>query len=490
MFERNTRKKASWIDRILALLAVLNLALVAFDWSYVPWRDFYLRYLPEFTRWYGETFKGMEPHRDTEAYLATVAELEAAGLDAPESDDLLEELRDRSITLIDENPFEIADKSGTLEQIKNEMRDRMNLESSKEAFLGFWDEDYLEAVGPQEALAFFDDEIRPLVETNYYRGINEQGQPIDRFIILDLPFMLIFAADFLIRTLNISRKYRGTNWFDAMLWRWYDVPLFIPYWRWLRVMPALIRIQQSRLANLGPIRDRITRGLTASVAVEVTEVVVLRIIEQMQEVIQRKTLRRMIANPDPQRRYVDINGVNESELIAKKLTSLAIYQILPQLRPELEALIRHSVNSVLSQSPVYRGATHLPGFQEVSEQIGDRLVSELTATAYSGITSALEDEKGAELTQDLVEKFTATLRTELYQNATFDHIEDLLVDLLEELKINYIQDLSEKDLEALRQETHHRLYEITQGQQNNVVRPRPMRPRSLGNNDIVRVERR
>ena len=320
MFERKKKKQASWLDRILALLAVVNLTLVAFDWTYVPWRDFYLRYLPEFTWWYGETFKGMEPNRDTVAYLATVDELQEAGLDAPESEALLEELRDRSVAMVDENPFALAEKSGTLERIKNEMRDRMGLESSKAAFRNFWDADYLDAVGPGEALSFFDDDIRPLMETNFFRGINERGRPIDLFWRVDLPFMLIFAADFLIRTLGISRKYRGTNWFDAMLWRWYDVPLFIPHWRWLRILPTLIRIQQSRLANLEPIRDRVTRGLTASVAVEMTEVVVLRVIEQVQEVIQRKTLRRLVSSPDPQRRYVDINGVNESEMIAQKLT--------------------------------------------------------------------------------------------------------------------------------------------------------------------------
>ncbi|MBE9098974.1 hypothetical protein [Vacuolonema iberomarrocanum] len=479
MFERKKKKQASWLDRILALLAVVNLTLVAFDWTYVPWRDFYFRYLPEFTWWYGETFKGMEPNRDTVAYLAAVDALQDAGLDGPETEALLEELRDRSVAMVDENPFALAEKSGTLERIKNEMRDRMGLESSKEAFRNFWDADYLDAVGPGEALAFFDDDIRPLMETNFFRGINERGRPIDLFWRIDLPFMLVFAADFLIRTLGISRKYRGTNWFDAMLWRWYDVPLFIPQWRWLRILPTTIRIQQSRLANLEPIRDRVTRGLTASVAVEMTEVVVLRVIEQLQEVIQRKTLRRLVSSPDPQRRYVDINGVNESEMIAQKLTDLAVYRILPEMRPELEALIGHSVDSVLSQSPVYRGASNLPGFKEMSGQIGDRLVSELTETAYDSLKSALEDEKGAELTQDLVEKFTSTLRTELYQNATFDYIEDLLVDLLEELKINYVQDLSEKDLEALRQETHHRLYQMTQGQQQNVMQPRPMRSRSL-----------
>ncbi|NEQ26438.1 MAG: hypothetical protein F6K28_46890, partial [Microcoleus sp. SIO2G3] len=73
-----------------------------------------------------EQFKGIEPHRDTEAYLDAVNQLKQVELQSPQADRLLTELRSRSDQIIDENPFQAVDKSGTLERIKNRMRDHVS----------------------------------------------------------------------------------------------------------------------------------------------------------------------------------------------------------------------------------------------------------------------------------------------------------------------------------------------------------------------------
>lgn len=476
MFKRRSINPATAINKVLAALAVVNLGLVAFDWSYIPWRDFYLRYVPEFTQWYGAAFKGIEPHRDTDTYLEQVEVLQQAGLDGAETDEILADLRDRSIAIIDENPFAAADKTGALERIKNRMRDHMDEESSKDAFRRFWSESYLNEAGLEDELDYFDDDIRPLIETNYYRGFNNQGNLVDRFWLIDVPFVIIFASDFLVRTFLLSRRYKRTNWFDAMLWRWYDVPLFLPFWRWMRVLPTVLRIHESRLMNLSPIRDRISHGLAASFAIELTEVVVLRVIDQVQDLLSEKELVRWLLDPDNRRRYVDINGVDEAEAIARQLITLTVYQVLPNIRPEIEALIRYSVSCVLEQSPIYRNLTQVPGLKDIPNQIGEQLVSELTQTAYNTLTTALEKPEGLQLTRDLISRLGTTFRAELYENNTLESLENLVIDLLEELKVNYVQNLSEQDLETLRQETHHRFYEITQSHQL-AIRPDKMRPK-------------
>jgi hypothetical protein len=69
--------KRLWFERLMAIAALINLSLVAFDLSYIPWRDFYLQKLPRLTQWYGSNFKGIEPHRATNLYLQTVVALEA-----------------------------------------------------------------------------------------------------------------------------------------------------------------------------------------------------------------------------------------------------------------------------------------------------------------------------------------------------------------------------------------------------------------------------
>jgi len=476
MFKRKSIRPSSALNKVLAVLAMINLGLVAFDWSYIPWRDFYLRHVPEFTEWYGAAFKGIEPHRDTTEYLNLVETLQSQGLEGPEANAILADLRDRSVAMIDENPFETARKTGTLERIKNQMRDYMGEESAKDAFRRFWSASYLNQVGFERELAYFNEDVVPLMERNYFRGINERGDFIDRFWLIDVPFILVFAIDYLVRTLRLSLRYKGTNWFDTMLWRWYDIPLFLPFWRWLRVISTLVRIDESGLMNLSPIRNRVSHGLAASFAVEVTEVVVLRVIEQVQDMIRERDLTNWLLDPNQRRRYVDLNGVDEAEAIARQLVTLTVYQVLPHLRPDLEALVRYSVTCVLEQSPVYRNLTQVPGLKEIPNQIGDRLISDLTQTAYASLTTALEKPEGLQLTRNLIQRLGTTFRTELYENGTLENLENLVVDLLEELKVNYVQNLSEQDMESLRQDTHHRFYEITQSQQL-AIRPQPFHPK-------------
>ncbi|MEB3269610.1 MAG: hypothetical protein VKJ09_13785, partial [Leptolyngbya sp.] len=123
---RSAKVTALWFERIMALIALVNLVIVLFDSSYIRFRDLYLRFAPEFTIWYGEVFKGIEPDRTTSAYLETVDKLEEqvaqTGLQSIQAETLLAQLQEQSDILIDENPFEIAEKSGTLERIKNLMR--------------------------------------------------------------------------------------------------------------------------------------------------------------------------------------------------------------------------------------------------------------------------------------------------------------------------------------------------------------------------------
>ena len=86
----------------MAIAAAVNLGLVLFDLSYVPWRDFYQRNFPALNHLnipgftlipslpYGyDSIKGIEPHRETQNYLLTVNALKQqvtqTGLQSPQS---------------------------------------------------------------------------------------------------------------------------------------------------------------------------------------------------------------------------------------------------------------------------------------------------------------------------------------------------------------------------------------------------------------------
>lgn len=464
--EKRSKFKRLWFEKLMATIVLLNFILVLFDLSYVPWRDFYLTQMPEFTQWYGEQFKGMSPERFTVHYLDKVQALEdqvaLSGMRSPQVAALLEDLRTVSAQMIDEDPFQGAGKSGTLERIKHRMRERLNRDSAKEAFAIFWSQNYLTEAGWQTSIEFFNQDIRPLIATNYYRQIGFDGNPLDRFWQIDLWFVGLFALEFLARTVYLSRRYQGTSWLDAVIWRWYDLLLLLPFWRWLRIIPTIVRLNQSNLVNLDPINNRIIRSLVTGVAVEITEIVVVRIIDQVQDLIRQGEATRWLLSPDGGRRYIDINGINEIEVISGRLTHVLAYQVLPKIRPEVEAMLNHTVTTVLGSSPVYAGLQNLPGMKNWSQQLTQRLVSDLSESGYHAIITSLEDETGANLMKQLVARFAETFRSEIQQDDAVEELESLSIALLDEIKINYIKRVEAEDIEVL-QERKKELYGVTQG---------------------------
>lgn len=152
------KRRIIWFERLMAITAIVNLGLVFFDLSYIPWRDLYLRNFTKITQVY-DPIKGIERHRETENYLATVDALQKqvsqTRLQSSQVETKLEEMRRLSTEMIDSNPFAAVDKSGTLEKIKNRMRDRIGEKSSKQAFATFWSQSYLSQKGWNQEINFF-----------------------------------------------------------------------------------------------------------------------------------------------------------------------------------------------------------------------------------------------------------------------------------------------------------------------------------------------
>ena len=455
----------------MAAIAVINFALVLLDYSYIPLRDYYLQVVPGLTVTYGETIKGIVPHRTTEKYLQTVEAVAQSALANDIADPLLlASLRQQSRAMIDENPFAIADKTGTLERIKRRVTDYINatrpedqqLDSAKESFDIFWSPQFL----TPEAYLFFDKEIKPLIETNYYRNITApligtSGIPVNRFILIDISFIVLFSFDFFLRTIILSRRHAGTNWLDAMLWRWYDIPLLLPFWQGLRVIPVVIRINESGLLNLEPLRNRLTRGILANVAVELTEVVILRVIDQVQNMIRSGDLRQTVLETTSGDRYIDLNGVDELQLISQKLSSIFMNDVLPKAQPDIEALLQHIIKIALNQSPIYTQICNLPGMTDLSTQLSNQLATQLYETLQQSVVRIIADKEGAMLVQTLLTKVGTTFREEIKQEQGLAEMEALVGIWLEEVKINYVQRLAQEEFENLQEETK-KIYAITQ----------------------------
>ncbi|MDZ7956782.1 MAG: hypothetical protein RMY34_02550 [Aulosira sp. DedQUE10] len=453
---KSSKRPQLYFEKLMAITATVNLCLVFFNLSYVPWRDFYYRKLPQITQIY-DPIKGIEPHRETKSYLQTVTALEEqvsqTGLQSPQVQTKLEEISRLSTEMIDSNPFAAVGKSGTLEKIKNRMRDRVGQESAKQAFRTFWSQAYLSQKSWNQEINFFNQQIRPLISTNYYRRIGEDSELIDNFWLIDLPFVGLFALELLVRSFYIRRSHPGFSWLDAVLWRWYDLLLLLPFWRWLRIAPVLIRLDQARLVNLRPVWRQINQGIVANFAEEITEIVVVRVINQIQGSIQRGEFTRWLMQQENLRPYIDINNVNEVEAIAGLLVQTVVYQVLPKIQPEITAILRHNIDAVFQQVPMYRNLQTLPGLGEAQTQISDQLATQITTSLYNALVNAVQDPVGAKLTSQLVQSFSQALGAEFQNKHVLSEIQSLLFDFLEEVKLNYVQRLSQEDIDQILQQT-------------------------------------
>ena len=77
---------------------------------------------------------------------------------------------------------------------------------------------------------------------------------------------LLFLFDILLRTLRLKRRYPAIRWRDALLRRWIDLPLLLPFARLLRVVPVTERLSRAGLVQLEPLRAVISRGVVALLA--------------------------------------------------------------------------------------------------------------------------------------------------------------------------------------------------------------------------------
>ncbi|MBE9031919.1 hypothetical protein IQ266_19470 [filamentous cyanobacterium LEGE 11480] len=451
----------------MALIATANLGLVAFDMAYVPWRDFFLQRtihianvqiplpLPDVTPLY-DPIKGIEPHRDTKRYLQQVSDLEAAlqqdGIDSEPVAAQLEALAKSSVKMVETNPFAVAEKSGTLEKIKNRMRDRIygsdNPDaSSRKAFNQFWSAEYLKEKGVQSELEFFKKDVQRLIETNYYRSIGENGKPTSMFFILDTPFVMLFGLELLLRSLLISRRFK-IRFVDAVLWRWYDLLLLIPFWRFLRVIPVALRLDQAKLISLQNLRDQATRGVVSNIAGELTEAVLTEVLTQVQVGLKSGDIgKKLIGAID--KPYVDLNDKDEIQELVAQTLQLTVYKVLPKVKPEIEAVLRHPIEAVMEQTPGYSLLKSVPLVGGVPNQVNQRLIGTATEAAYDALLASLEDKVAADLVSELIRSFGKVLVEELQQGDSLEEIQSLLNELLDEVKVNYVDQISQNDVEIV-----------------------------------------
>ncbi len=289
-------------DLFMIQAVILNLNLIIFDLTYLSLRPYYLTHLPSVTKFY-DPFLGIEPHRSTEDYLKMVNEYDRilATPDSHEKEEAIQffsqKLIEQSAKIIDENPFEKAGLTANFQKIKFEIKKKYEADSgispdkssSKDAFKWFWTYD---AKNINNHIQFFKEEIFPLIEPNYYRHYGLNGKYVDEFFKLDVPFFVLFLLEFLVQWFLAVKNRVYVAWFLYPMYHWYDVLGLIPLaefrvFRLFRVVSMYILLKNSSLTNVG--NDIFTRTFTYYTNIikeELTDMVTVRILSEMQEEIK------------------------------------------------------------------------------------------------------------------------------------------------------------------------------------------------------------
>ena len=453
-------------DRAVALWAGVNLVWVLFDISYLPLRTFWLQRnltplpqvplvvplsaLPDITPLY-DPVKGIEPHRETQAWLAGFAQLDQAlqrGASAPQLAPLRQRQLQMTVEMLHENPFAASGNSGTLEKLKNRLRQRAGLDSARQAAERLLSDRWLQRRDWSRERRFWQQQVLPLVATSYWRSIDENGRPTDHFWRVDLLlFQSVFALDIALRVLRLRRRFPALGWRDALLRRWIDLPLLLPFWRWLRLAPVVERLSAAGLVDMEPLRAAVSRAVVALLALELFEVLALQLVDGAQSLIRSPQWPRWIREL---RSHQSVGLGEQQELLEliRLWGPLLLGQVAPRLSPQLQALLGHALQQSLREVP---GGLVVPPILTRQLAVGmvDSLVDLSRGTAERLSQS---DARQLELLQGIGDRFWEELATALERGTTLETSQLLLCTLLQQLKCTYLAQMNRAGIDALMDE--------------------------------------
>ena len=293
-----------------------------------------------------------------------------------------------------------------------------------EAFDRLWSEGtYLGA-----AVAFFDRELRPLMEVNYHREYNLDGRFVDWFWVIDLPFLLIFAVEFLVRWGLAIRNRRYPKWFLFPIINWYDVLGLIPvrelrFFRLFRVASIYVRLYKSEQTKIGDdLVSRTARYFYNIINEEISDMVSLRILSETQEEIRNGTHRRIIrAVAGPRRDAI------ARELTLRLRDAFASTDAVARTRAFLDANLKRSVESadVLKRLPLPRSIVR-PLVEVIGDVVFDAIVQTMAAT--------LETEEGQETLHDVLAASIEGIVEELTVGEVEELVREISIDAIEHVK--------------------------------------------------------
>lgn len=459
--ELETDIRRSWVQiwgrrwaRLVAVVGVINLVLVGFNLTYVPLRSLYLDYVPAVVQIY-DPVKGIEPHPVTQDYLSAVDQVRShiaqTGLQDAELLPLLSTLQQKSVALIEENPFQEAAQAASFSRLKRRIQHETGASSAQVGLQRLWQLPYLNEKSWPSVDDFLQTQVEPLLRQNYYREFLPTGQPWDDFWRWDLFFVGFFGSELLVRTLLLSSQSPGVSWGDTLARRWYEVPLVLPFWRWLRLVPVAIRLHRSQLVNVEKLLGQITHEPAAYLSERVMQYMIVQLINEAQTFVKDG---RLLEVWQRQPNYTTIGKPEKVDQITDRLVQLIVMRVMPSVKPDIELLLRHSLQQALAESDVYSSLDQIPGFGALPEEALNGIAEYLSEATCDVLTESYTDQEGRVILDQLSSDFRHALGRELRNKANSQELQTLATDLLEELKVNYVQRSPDQTPETTLQEVN------------------------------------
>ena len=413
-------------DLFMVWVVMINLGLILFDLSYLWLRPIYFQYVPIVTRVWDPVL-GIEPHPLTSALIVeteTASRLLELDPDSPKLSEQLESLRELTLRVFEENPFERSGQTNDLDVVKGIMiretgNDATGLNNPvvlAETADAYW-------TGPTELLRhrfdLFNRSIRPSLAVNYFREFDLSGRLTNNFWKIDLPFLVLFWIEFMVRWLLAIRHRSYARWFFFPIFYWYDLLSLIPVMslrplRLLRLVSIYMRLRQSDLSRVG--RDFASRGvayISNIITEEVSDRVAVRILDEYAEEIRDGTHVRIArATVEPRREEIEQVLVNQIRAILTHEATIERFRTL--LRLNLENAVEDSES--LRALPLPHVIVK-PIVRAVGEVVLDTTLETIAAT--------LDSEEGREAVQAV----GASILDELFYGPGLVELESLVKEI-------------------------------------------------------------
>ncbi|MFT3921841.1 MAG: hypothetical protein QM778_04845 [Myxococcales bacterium] len=386
----------------MVAVALVDLALIGFDLTYLWLRPTYLRVAPGLVALY-DPVKGMRPHPASQGLLremdATRDYLRSLG-DSPADPEVLAThvaaLRGLTLRVMRENAFRHSEAAGANDMLLEAVADRVAMDpagmdhppNQEKGVAKLWP-----TMNQAELMDLLgrDGPVKDALKANYYRAVDRSGWPVDHFGRLELPLLSLFWLDFWIGWAIALR--RSERWYRYPLVHWYDVLGLLPgrlrVFRLFRLVSIYSRIYRGELQN---VRDNAIKRMSSraarAITDEVTNQVQLRVVERLKTEFEEKTFHHSLEASLSRHRGELIDAV------VAQLQSMLAAPHAQQQALELAALTTNEALAGTRSWPLARGLTHtlfehaflaaLAAFARVLEsEDGRRTARQLLTTALA-----------------------------------------------------------------------------------------------------------